>query len=996
MWRLREESTRQLESLFEQSNGNLELLQALENELVQRPSSQAQSLLAEVQVETFRLQQGITDDNIDWDDVISKKDHQSAQIEQDEERVYSADEVRIRKLLDAWMINETLSPQVFQSADTLASRGTLIDCSEEVPWAVPQDKVDPQKNVFYQVYLGDFDVGQAQDVLLDMYGRQMEDAKSPGFSVLAVATFDRQGYLVGDYGVGVACYGWSYGRARLEKIHHLPYWQNAERLLIRRLRKRLSPVDEYQRPVPVTHDDLQEATNWLIENLNLPIEDVAPIRYAVRIAQNAKLLPPRSPLLNSFLLADLWRARESAKKDGLSQPLKQFLSKVVEKKGKKKQASKAQTKKAYAELQKHMSNLLKPEEIPLSRWPQDERYSLDALQQSAVNISLNKLSPLFSVHGPPGTGKTTLLRDIIAGIIYQRAEKLCAFEHADDAFTQTSMVKFGDQRHDMHHLDESLLGHEILVCSKNNKAVENISLELPMRKEINDASDVDYFSQTMNAYLFQKFHQPEDAQPNKPVQLDLFSPNEEVEEEDKPWGLIAAALGNSKNKKAFVQGAWLDHTHGFRRYFDRIKEAWASAEEGEYHDLADEDLHFIPSSKDDAEEQWQAARGRFLQAQKEVKALLTDRIFDIETLMNNQFQFEEQIELNQARDRVFCAAMELHRAFIFAVSPRLQENLYCFFRVVAGARGSRPDLLPHIWASGALITPVISTTFASVHSMLNDLPNESLGWVLIDEAGQASPQDAIGALLRAKQAIVVGDPQQIEPVVNLPSALVQGISRYYSINALDWMAPDVSVQSLADRVNPYAIEQPHKTGWPILVHRRCAEPMFSMINAMAYEGLMVQQNPNMGRAVWLDVESESDEKWSHLEGEVCFEKVLELLAWKRKDIYIITPFRHVAQSLRQRFRKERRRLQEAGIQNPSHWITQSIGTVHTFQGRQAEYVFFVLGAQGEDEQGARDWATRKVNLCNVAVSRAQIGLFVIGNKKLWANQGVMRFIASRL
>ena len=35
--------------------------------------------------------------------------------------------------------------------------------------------------------------------------------------------------------------------------------------------------------------------------------------------------------------------------------------------------------------------------------------------------------------------------------------------------------------------------------------------------------------------------------------------------------------------------------------------------------------------------------------------------------------------------------------------------------------------------------------------------------VIIDEASQMRPEDALGALLRAKQIVVVGDPKQLPP-----------------------------------------------------------------------------------------------------------------------------------------------------------------------------------------------------------------------------------------
>ena len=115
--------------------------------------------------------------------------------------------------------------------------------------------------------------------------------------------------------------------------------------------------------------------------------------------------------------------------------------------------------------------------------------------------------------------------------------------------------------------------------------------------------------------------------------------------------------------------------------------------------------------------------------------------------------------------------------------------------------------------------------------MLGRLPNETLGWLLVDEAGQAVPQAAVGALMRSRRAVVVGDPVQIEPVVILPDTLINAICGRFGVDPDQYSAPAASVQTLADAASAVGAEFQTKSGSrivgaPLLVHRRCSEPMF--------------------------------------------------------------------------------------------------------------------------------------------------------------------------
>jgi superfamily I DNA and/or RNA helicase len=318
-------------------------------------------------------------------------------------------------------------------------------------------------------------------------------------------------------------------------------------------------------------------------------------------------------------------------------------------------------------------------------------------------------------------------------------------------------------------------------------------------------------------------------------------------------------------------------------------------------------------------------------------------------------------------------------------------------------------LLPSLWSTLFLVVPVISTTFASVGRMLGQMPPQSLGWLLIDEAGQATPQAAVGAIMRARGAIVVGDPLQIEPVVTLPLSLVERLALRMSVDPATWAAPKASAQTLADSACQYQswieqVEGAVRVGVPLLVHRRCAEPMFGISNTVAYAGKMVQAKPAttsrvrdaLGPSRWFHVSDIGSGKWCPAEGQI-IEGALRTLVSQGlsdPDVFVITPFRIVARQMREQLAASD--VVRSIADRPWEWVRDRVGTIHTFQGREAEAVFLVLGAPDASQTGARNWAGYPPNLANVAVSRAKEVLYVVGNRELWSTHGSFRAVNDSL
>lgn len=362
-------------------------------------------------------------------------------------------------------------------------------------------------------------------------------------------------------------------------------------------------------------------------------------------------------------------------------------------------------------------------------------------------------------------------------------------------------------------------------------------------------------------------------------------------------------------------------------------------------------------------------------------------------------------ELFEARRELFIAAMDLHKSFIVASWGKLERTLSAFVNVLGGSL--RPDNVrdgvDHLWDAFFLVVPLVSTTFASFPRLFTGIKREQLAWLLVDEAGQATPQQAAGGIWRAKRSVIVGDPLQLEPVVAVPSELMAPLLERCRAES-QWMPPAASAQTLADRANRFGMylgkvgsNERVWLGSPLLVHRRCLDPMFGIANNIAYENKMVygagddEGLHGIGASRWIDMRAtEANGHWIDAQGLKAAELVEQITGGVlRRDgqfkVYVITPFRTVAQKMDALLRS---RYGDAG--------KGMVGTVHTFQGKEAEHVIFLLGGNPRSPGVIATFAGAKPNLVNVAVTRAKRRLYVIGDRKYWTGPGDVHRIFNRM
>lgn len=372
---------------------------------------------------------------------------------------------------------------------------------------------------------------------------------------------------------------------------------------------------------------------------------------------------------------------------------------------------------------------------------------------------------------------------------------------------------------------------------------------------------------------------------------------------------------------------------------------------------------------------------------------------------------------NREREKLFYDAMQLNKEFVLS-SKSCKDN----FRTLASYWGFEKDengerivfhkedreaFASSLYQTLFLFVPVISTTFASVGSFMRDLKDiGAIGTLIVDEAGQAQPQMAVGALYRSRKAVIVGDPKQVEPVVTDDLKLLK---KAFDDRELNPYITDkhISVQSCADEMNIFGTyledpdhgDNPDWVGCPLLVHRRCISPMYEISNAISYNGLMKQKTGQPSKETektfiydksqWIQAEGREEGKGKHFVAEQG-QKVCEMLeaAFERKafpSVYVISPFTTVVSGMRNYLWSYVKSHPASAISRSKElrsWITKNMGTVHTFQGKEANEVIFLLGCDGsKDAEGAVDWVNS--NIVNVAATRAKYRLYIIGDGKVW-------------
>ncbi len=258
------------------------------------------------------------------------------------------------------------------------------------------------------------------------------------------------------------------------------------------------------------------------------------------------------------------------------------------------------------------------------------------------------------------------------------------------------------------------------------------------------------------------------------------------------------------------------------------------------------------------------------------------------------------------------------------------------------------------------IFPVIITTCISAHKLGE--PKPMFDMVIIDEASQCNTAVSLVPIIRGENLMLVGDPQQLNPVILLDELVNQKLRKRYNVaDEYDYRKNSIYKTFLScDAVSDEVL---------LHNHYRCHPKIIGFNNQKYYNSKLRihSKSEEEHPLVYIDVKNGGSEVKNTAPREV--EEIVQFAKLhKDKRIGVITPFVNQKKMIETALKKEE-------LENVA------CGTVHSFQGDEKDVVLFSTALTDQTQMGTYEWLKNNKELINVATSRAKEKLIVLSDSR---------------
>ena len=264
--------------------------------------------------------------------------------------------------------------------------------------------------------------------------------------------------------------------------------------------------------------------------------------------------------------------------------------------------------------------------------------------------------------------------------------------------------------------------------------------------------------------------------------------------------------------------------------------------------------------------------------------------------------------------------------------------------------------------------------------------------VIIDEASQCDIASMIPLLYRAKRAVIIGDPNQLKHITTMTHQQDRELVAKHEVDACF----SYCVHSLFD----LAISVGHRNDLVHLRdHHRSHADIIDFSNKEFYNGLLrvatdysrlkFPYGPDKS-VMWKNIvgKTERPQAGSAYNQEE-INAVIEQLSYLVNDNYIgsigvVTPFKRQADLITSYLKEKDKKLYDELVKN--HDFVAA--TAHKFQGDERDVIIFSPVISNNASQSTLNFLGSTPNLFNVAITRARASLIVIGDKAFCQNSNI--------
>ncbi|MCR4854555.1 MAG: DUF2726 domain-containing protein [Erysipelotrichaceae bacterium] len=258
------------------------------------------------------------------------------------------------------------------------------------------------------------------------------------------------------------------------------------------------------------------------------------------------------------------------------------------------------------------------------------------------------------------------------------------------------------------------------------------------------------------------------------------------------------------------------------------------------------------------------------------------------------------------------------------------------------------------------IFPIVATTCISAHKL--GMPEPYFDITIIDEASQCNTAMSLVPIIRGRNLLLVGDPQQLQPVIVLsPDDSRQLRNKYGVTEEYDYCNSSIYKTYLAcDAVSDEVL---------LSHHYRCDPQIISFNNKKYYNSKLKMHGKRKSDKplIYVDIPNNTSSKKNTSPKEA--EAVVDYIRKNRdKRIGVITPFVNQKELIK-------KELEINDINDVD------CGTVHAFQGDEKDVILFSLSLTDRTREETYNWLKNNKELINVSTSRAKHQLILFSSDK---------------